>query len=76
MASVDDLKNSITEIPRKNAIDLLLDLRQARREWMERKKSKKKSSGGKKKSKKKISSIIEGMSAEDAQEMLNQLKEN
>lgn len=76
MANVDDLKQSITELPREQAINLLLDIRQARRLVVEskvRRRAQPKTTKPKK-SKNALLSVIGGMTPEQAQKLIEELK--
>ncbi len=77
MANVDSLRQSITEMPKADAINLLLDIRQDRRETREAKARRRSApkSAKPKQSKNKLLSIIGGLSPEQAQKLLEELSE-
>lgn len=82
MADIDSLKTSFTDLSKDEAYKLLIDVRQNRRDSYEAKQNKgrKKSTKKKKKKKKKkanktdIKNLVGGMSKEQAQAMLDKLK--
>lgn len=76
MASIDSLKQSITELEQGEALKLLLDIRRDRRDQMERRRNRRASKGKKPKktSKKKLLSTVKGMTKEQKLNLLKELK--
>lgn len=82
MADVHSLRDSITEVDETEALDMILKIREQRREnrRSKRSRSKSKKSKSKSKSKKKaknkeqLISMISGLSKKDAEIMMNKLK--
>ena len=75
MANIHDLKDSVTELSDEEATKLILNIRDERREALNKKKSKRKkkksSSGGSKK--KSPKQLIADLSPEEAEELLKML---
>lgn len=65
MATIDDLKQSITEMPKERALDIVLDARKRRRQSPKKKKKKSKS----KSSESKLEKAIENMTLEELEEL-------
>lgn len=77
---INNLKDSITELPRSEGISVILDIRSARRERMKkgRKKTKRSKRKAKRKKKKKtkktMKEMVKGLTSEEATKLLNQIK--
>jgi len=79
MATINDLKTSISELPRNDVIQLLLTIRHERRENIKSKAAKKKSAPKRKKAKKAkkdFKSALRSITPEQAKLLLQQLNED
>lgn len=64
MATIDDLRQSITEMPREQALEIVLDARKRRRQSPKKKKKKKSKS-----KEAKLEKAIENMTLEELEEL-------
>lgn len=70
MANIHSLTKSITELSKEEATQLILKIRNERREAINKKKTKKKKSKSKTTKKKSAKSLVGDLSPEQAQELL------